>query len=663
MSKYDTIHFGVDYYPEHWPEERWETDAKLMSEMGVQVVRMAEFAWHKMEPAEGKYDFDWLEHAISLLGQYNIKTILGTPTAAPPAWMANKYPEILPVDRQGHRRGFGGRHHDCQSNALYREKCQNITINMAEKFAGNPNVIGWQIDNELGNGHDDLCHCESCRQAFQVWLMKKYNTIEELNRAWGTAFWSQEYNDFEEIFTPAFTVVGENPSQMLDWKCFHSDLILDFAKNQTDILRMMAPNQFITHNYMGFSDLVSYYDLGKELDFVSHDQYPLGYWVKERSFPEYELAATLDVVRSFKNKPFWIMEQEAGITGWDKMGRLPKPGQLPKWALQSVAHGADCIVFFRWRSCAMGTEQYWHGVLPHSGEPGRNYNELSEMIHGIYPVMEEIKGAMPVNDVGIVFSYRQKYAITIQAQTQDFNYYDTIMSYYDSLYKKNVSADFLPPEGDFEKYKLLIAPLQYLMNPELEDKYMSYVENGGNLVLTMRTGVKDENNLCMTESALPGRLSKLTGGKVYEYDCIGKDTTIEVGAKNDSGRATFWADIVTCDEDTENFASYNEEFYKGEACITCHTYGKGRCWYVGTLPDDKLMNLFMTEALERAGVVSIDCESGIEITERTKDGVSYVFVINHNDTETTFENSFGEVIYGENRNMLKPYEVRVIRRK
>lgn len=224
------IHFGVDYYPEHWQRDRWETDAELMKEMGLTVVRMAEFSWHKLEPQEGKYDFAWLDDAIDLLGRYGIRTIVGTPTAAPPAWMANRYPEILPVDREGRIRGFGGRHHDCQSNAVYRGFVRKIVTAMAVHYKDNPNVIGWQPDNELGNSHHDLCMCESCRKNFQGWLEKKYGTVDRLNEAWGNAFWSQEYNEFSEVFTPRITVTGENPSAMLDWKCFCSDLIVDFMK-------------------------------------------------------------------------------------------------------------------------------------------------------------------------------------------------------------------------------------------------------------------------------------------------------------------------------------------------------------------------------------------------------------------------------------------------
>ena len=408
------IHFGVDYYPEHWPRERWETDVQLMKEMGVQVVRMAEFSWFKMEPTLGEFHFEWLEEAIALLDSYGIKTILGTPTAAPPAWIVRKNPEIQPIDREGRRRYFGGRHHDCQSNPVYRAHIKRFVTAFAKCFANNPGVIGWQIDNELGNSHGDLCMCTSCQQLYQKWLKRKYGTIEALNDAWGTTFWSQGYNDFIQIGTPMITAVGENPSAMLDWKCYCSDLIVNFADWQAEIIRNICPNHFITHNFMCFDNKVDYYDLAGLLDFVSNDIYPAGHWQKQPHQPESELAASHDVVRGYKKKSFWMMEQQSGMAGWEIMGRALEPGQMSAWAMQSVAHGADAVIFFRWRACAMGTEQYWHGILGHSGKPGRIYNEVKKLTQTFTKYMEDFEGSMPCPEVAIVHNFRQNYALDIQ---------------------------------------------------------------------------------------------------------------------------------------------------------------------------------------------------------------------------------------------------------
>ncbi len=658
----EKLHFGVDYYPEHWERERWDTDAALMQKMGIQMVRMAEFSWHKLQPAEDIFDFGWLDEAIELLGKYGIYTIVGTPTAAPPAWMIHKHPDILPVDRQGRVRGFGGRHHDCQSNPVYREYIRKLVTQMAKHYGDNPYVIGWQPDNELGNSHQELCTCDHCRQRFQAWLRKKYGTTAALNQSWGTAFWSQEYNDFAEVPAPRLTVTGENPSAMLDWKRFCSDLIVDFTGEQTEIIRTYAKNQFITHNYMGFADKVNYYKLGELLDFVSHDQYPGGFYLPETPHEKnHILAATLDVVRSYKNQPFWIMEQQSGITGWETMGRAPEPGQLSAWAMQSIAHGADAVVFFRWRTCAMGTEQYWHGILPHSGNPGRRYEELQEFIHEMQPLMDNLQNSMIKSEAGIVFSFEQEYAFQIQPHHRDLSYTGQIQKYYRALYEQNIPVDFVPADGDFQKYRLLIAPLQYLMSPELEDKYMEYVRQGGHLVLTMRTGVKDMNNLCMTEFELPGRLSQLAGVEVLDYDCL-RDDEVNVLFEGESLQAYIWSDLMRLLPGTKVLASYNSQFYAGEPCVTEHSYGKGICYYVGTQPGDVLMDKFMAQICRKAGVNSIlPPVAEVECTIRENDKERFLFVINHARETKNYQVLQGwKLIKGRQVGSLEAFETQIL---
>lgn len=648
------IHFGTDYYPEHWPGERWETDARLMQEMGIQVVRMAEFSWHRMEPAEGCYDFDWLEETAELLGTYGIKIILGTPSAAPPAWIINQYPEILPVDRQGRRRGFGGRHHDCQSNEVYRRYILKMVTAMAERFADNTNIIGWQIDNELGNSHGDLCTCSSCRRSYQRWLQNKYQDVESLNRKWGTAFWSQEYNDFSEVFTPQITVTGENPSAMLDWKCFHSDLIVEFQQQQIDILRRICPNQFITHNCMGFADTVNYFDLNRNLDFASHDQYPECIDTKQENHIS---AAALDITRGFKKQTYWIMEQQSGITGWQVMSRAPKPGQLAAWAEQSIAHGADAIVFFRWRTCTIGTEQYWHGILPHSGAPGRRYQELREMIQRLAPYMDEMEGSMPKAHAAIVFSYRQEYALQIQPNHPELNYVSQLLQYYKEFYKRNIAVDFVEDTDDLSSYRLVVAPLQYLMTPELSRRYTDYVENGGKLILTMRTGVKDEHNICMSERELPGSLGDLCGIEIPDYDCL-RGTAVQVSYRGKSYTATKWSDIITL-KGAEESAAYASEFYQGSPCITRNAYGAGTAYYIGTEPTEELLEMVMGDIIADAELTGLgEADPGVELMMRERENRKWFFAINYNDHPAGYCVPEGlQMVFGEKAGNLEGFEM------
>ena len=628
--------FGVDYYPEHWPRERWAVDARMMHEMGVGIVRMGEFSWAMFEPEEGRFDFSVLDEAIELLAAQGIDVILGTPTAAPPAWIIERNPEIQPTDWHGHQRFFGGRHHDCQSNPVYREHIRRYVTAFAAHFADNPAVVGWQVDNELGNSHGDLCYCESCERRFRLWLQEKYGTIDEVNRAWGTAFWSQGYPDFEHIRAPKITAAwGQNPSHDLDWRRFSSDLVCEFHRFQADILRAAAPDKFITHNLMGFSSKPSYYALGEQLDFAAHDQYPGGHFhAKQDEYRADFHAAELDFIRAVKQKPFWIMEQQSGITGWEVLGRTPRPGQLGLWAMQCVAHGADTIVFFRWRSCPMGTEQYWHGLLPHSGRPGRYFREVEAFMKQYAPLLRQLQGALPQAGVGILRSYDQEYAFQIQPHHPQHRYIQHLMTYYKALHRANIPTDFVGEHHDWSKYRVLIAPLQFLMTGEHMQKLCDYVAGGGRLVLTWRSGIKDGTNLCHTGGRVPAQFEQLTGVLLEEYDCL-RETDGLVHWDGEAYPCTQWCDVLT-PVSARPVAEYAHEFYAGTPAITRNAYGEGECWYVGTTMSDELADRFIAGLCDAAGIAPLmTTPHGVEAVRRVKDGCTWLFLLNHNGQAET----------------------------
>ncbi len=630
MKKYQ---FGVDYYPEHWPKERWPIDAQMMKDMGIQIVRMAEFSWQLFEPSEGDFHFEVLDDAIAVLAKEGIDVILGTPTAAPSAWIIEKNPEIQPIDSRGQQLFFGGRHHDCQSNPAYRAHIKRFVTAFAAHFASNPAVVGWQVDNEFSNSQLDLCYCPSCEGRFRTWLKEKYGTIEALNKAWGTYFWSQGYDCFEQIHGPRISPSGgRNPSQSLDWKRFTSDLVCEFHQFQADILRAAAPNKFITHNMMGFHPKPNYYELGKQLDFASHDQYPGGHFKGDHvSYDADAQASSLDFARGMKQQSFWIMEQQSGITGWEILGRAPQPGQIPLWAMQSVAHGADTIVFFRWRSCAGGAEQYWHGILPHNGVPGRYHREISEMMHKYAPLLKEISGSVPKAEVAILRSYDQEWAIQEQPHHPDHSYYPHLLTYYRALHRMNVPVDFIGEHIDYAKYKVLIAPLQFLMTPEHASKLRSYVQGGGRLLLTWRSGVKDGTNLCHTEGAVPCLVDDLMGVQVAEYDCL-RDVEGLVSYNGREYPCQYWCDVLDLTT-AAPVASYAHEFYAGSPAITVNAYGDGRAYYVGTTMSRELALSFLGEVCQEAGVQPLlDTPFGVEAAHRMADGKRVLFLLNHNRT-------------------------------
>lgn len=619
--------FGVDYYPEHWPRERWRTDARMMRGMGITIVRMAEFSWAKWEPKEGEFHFEELDEVIDILAAEGIDCILGTPSAAPPAWIIEETPEIQPLDSKLQRHHFGGRHHDCQSNARYREHIRRFVTAFARHFSGNPHVVGWQIDNELGNSHGDLCFCPSCEGRFRQWLRDRYGTIERLNACWGTAFWSQTYDSFEQITAPRVTAAGHNPSQELDWKRFCSDLVLDFHQMQADILRREAPRQWITHNLMGFSQKVDYFKLGDQLDFTSQDQYPGGHFVGPDAADGVPQAAELDFIRSLKHKPFWIMEQQSAITGWEIVGRTPKPGQLGLWAMQSIAHGADTVVFFRWRSCPMGTEQYWHGILPHNGKPGRYYRELKTFMSENRPLLEGIQGSLPHPEAAILFSYDQYNALSIQPHHPELHYAGHLLTYYRGLHRQNIPVEFVREQDDWSGYQVLIAPLQFIVTPALSEKLHQYVRHGGTLVLDMRSGVKDESNLAYTEGDMPALLNDLCGAHVVEYDCL-----LNAHGRIRWGEQSYgcekWCDLLETDG-AETLAVYDSEFYAGTPAICRNRFGEGTVYYVASEMSPELAERFAQELKRQASLHSVlETPDGVEATIREKDGKQFVFLMN-----------------------------------
>jgi beta-galactosidase len=625
--------FGVDYYPEHWPQDRQETDIVLMKKMGLQVVRLAEFSWHKMEPSEGVFDFDWLEQVLPLLDKYDIKVVLGTPTAAPPAWLVEKHPDILPVDSRGRVRGFGGRHHDCQSNPVYRDYVYKIVTAMTERFGTDPRIAGWQTDNEFGNSHEDFCHCSHCRNAFQSWLRDKYCSVDKLNETWGTYFWSQTYDHFEQIPTPKLSPNSHNPSLLLDWKRFRSDLIVDFQKIHTDIIRKNSPGKFITHNFMSFFNVADYFDLARDLDFVSHDQYITGYWIDPEGMSPAELGAVLDHTAGFKNKPFWVMEQQAGQTGWETMGRTPKKGQLALWAFQSIAHGADTVVFFRWRTCTVGTEQYWHGILPHNGVPGRRYDELAAFIKEISPFMPDFEGALNGAEAAILHSYEQNWALEIQPHNSDLDYMEISTDFYEALHERNIPVSFIPSDADFSAFKLIIAPLMFLDLSGVAEKLDMYVKEGGHVVLTPRTGVKTYNNTVQTGAPLPGPYKEMLGLEILDYDCL-RDALVDIGSKD--GKGKYWWDEITAVSADVYLPAEGKE-HTGEPSIAKNRYGNGLAWYMATFPDKELLRRMTGMWIDEAGLTPLDTTpEGVELVRRRATDSDYLFVLNHTENNQKY---------------------------
>ncbi len=605
-----------------------------MAEAGVNVVRLAEFAWSLLEPGPGRFDFDWLDRALEVLQAHGIRAVLGTPTASPPPWVMAMLPEAYRVLASGQRQTYGNRREYCPTHPGYRERGRIITQAMAEHYANHPAIRGWQIDNELG-GH---CFCSLCQAGFQGWLQDQYGTLDTLNAAWGTAFWSHVYTAWSQIPAPLQTGGVPNPGLDLDYRRFMSDTYVRFQQEQVDILRRICPNHLITHNFMGFHfDGIDYFDLAQTLDVVAWDNYRRTAWSLDRDVKPAHGALGHDTMRGLKGQNFWLMEQQAGCGGWQEVGVIPRPGEMRLWTYQAIAHGAEAIIYFRWRTARFGTEQYWHGVLDHHGQPRRRYREFRTIGSELKQVGEQLLGAVSRPQVAMVLSYDTRFAFQGQPNHNDFKYPELLASYYEALHRRNVGVDIVPPTADLSRYRLVLAPALHVLGQGAASNLRRYVERGGILVVTARTGVKDEAN-SVVNLPLPGLLADVCGVEVDEYDALHLDAKVPLelalpgsAPPAQAVHAWLWCDVLT-PTTAQTVACYRGEYYAGRAAITLNRFGQGQAVYVGTLGDEDLIDTVVDWALGMASVLpALTTPDGVEAVERWKEGRRLLFLLNHAD--------------------------------
>ena len=627
------FYFGADYYPEHWPESRWETDAQMMREAGFNVVRLAEFAWSMLEPQDNVFDFAWLDRAMEILARYDIKVVLGTPSATPPPWLWYKIPDIALVDQNGVAREFGSRREYSPTNAAYRQHAVRVARAMGEHYGANPQVIGWQIDNEFG----ERCYAPGTRQAFQHWLQAQYGSLEALNECWGTRFWSHVYSDWSQIPVPVRRVHGQhNPSLHLDYLRFMSQVYVEFQQLQVDALREVCNAvQFITHNFMGFRyPNINYFDLAQSLDLVTWDNYPRGFWITTAEIAPAPLALGHSAMRSLKKQNFWVMEQQSGQGAWDILPPMTRPGEIALWAYQAIAHGADGIVFFRWRTCRFGTEQYWHGILDHDGQGRRRYAEVRAMGQQLARIGDLIAGSEVRAKAAILQSYDSRFAFQIQQNNPAFSYEGHIADYFGAFHAANVSVDIISPDDELDAYALVIVPALYITEEDTVRRFEAFAQRGGTLVVTARSGVKDHTNI-VVDVPLPGLWMPLCGVEVQEYDSLLHDEQRAIhftaANMNGGGKATVWCDILT-PTSAEVLARYAEDFYTGQAAVTCNRIGEGNVIYVGTLGNQALVSGIVSYAAKLSGVKSLmNTPPQVEVTARWQSDERLLFVLNHDD--------------------------------
>lgn len=597
-----------------------------MREAGLDLVRLAEFAWCRMEPEEGRYEFEWLERAISTLSAEGIQVVLGTPTATPPAWLHERYPELYPADPRGYRLGFGTRLQRCLGNETMRAYSRRITEAMVNRFADNPAVIGWQTDNEF---EANLCYCDDCARRFREWLRRRYGTLDALNEAWGTVFWSQEYGSWSQVPLPWVARCGQahSPSLWLEYRRFASETACEFHRDQAAIIRRLAPHHFITHNLMGLHDSMDYFALGADLDFVSWDNYPGGDWHEDR-----DAGMVHDVMRGVKQRNFWVMEEQSGITGWERMGARPSPGQIRMWAWQAIAHGADAVVFFRWRSCLYGTEQYWHGILNHDGLPRRRYHEIAGLAKEVAELSEALDDSIVKSRVAILNSYEQNWALQIQPQVDGLGWWKQVRLFHNALGRRALGGDIVSIAADLATFQAVFVPSWYILTEADAEKLAAYVRDGGTLVLNPRAGVKTTHNTCRP-APLPTLLAEVAGVEVDDYSPIWSEGPLVRMTDGREFGANVWADYLAL-KGAEAIALWEHAHFPGEPAATRNAYGKGVCYYLGTIGEPAFYEAVVALIVDDLHLPTLEgIPLGVDVRVRRKGTERYVFFVNQTDEE------------------------------
>lgn len=607
---------GVCYYPEQWPEDRWAIDARQMVASGLSIVRIAEFAWALMEPSPGVYEWAWLDRAIAVLSEAGLQVVLGTPTATPPAWLTAAAPDILRVDANGRRRRHGSRRQACVNQPAYRAAGARIVQAMADRYGADQRVIGWQIDNEFGGGKTARCYCPICAAEFRAWLRARYGSPATLNAAWGAVFWSQTYSDWDQVQPPDEAIDKPNPSQVLDYYRFSSDSYVRFQQEQIDILRPRTGG-FITTNFMGLYRDLDQFDLAAPLDFVTWDNYPTGNPERWRGllYPPGEDTKRDDPVyaydvgdativsmahaltRGLKDRPFWVMEQQAGLINWGEINPGIRPGTVRLWTWHALAEGAEACVYFRWRPTLFAQEQYHAGLLRHDGESAQGLREV-ERLRDEGALLATIAAEPFKAEVALLMDFDDLWAIELQPQRRGFGYLRHLYLYYRTLLQLGVAVNLVPYDADLSGYRLVLAPTVHLPDEGLARRVADYVRAGGHLLLGVRSGFKTPTNL-VTDQPLPGVLRGLAGVTVTSWQSLPDDVGLPLttSVPGLAGPATVWYETLET-ETAEPLGHYGS----GEIALALNALGAGRVMTMGWYPTPAQAQAMLRYLLDEAGV-------------------------------------------------------------
>lgn len=620
------MQLGVCYYPEHWPAHQWESDARRMAELGIARVRIAEFAWSRMEPEPGRYEWAWLDDAIETLARHGLKIVLGTPTASPPKWLVDQHPEILPVTRDGTVMQFGSRRHYDLSSPIYREHCARIVGEMVRRYGDHPAVVAWQTDNELGC-HDTVpTYTQAALQRFRQWLAGRYETIGALNTAWGNVFWSMEYRHFDEIDLPQCTPTDLNPSHVLDFRRFQSDEVASFHALQAELIRAHAPGRDLLHNFMGFFTAFDHYVFARHgLDVAAWDSYPVPRtevlplaeadkhrWART-GHPDVS-AFSHDLYRGIGNGRMWVMEQQAGPVNWAPWNPVPQPGAVRLWTWEAFAHGAELVSYFRWRQCPYAQEQMHSGL--HAPD-----NTLSQGGREVAQVGEELRALGAPRDVkkhapvALLFDYEADWVVAAQPHGADFDYQHHVFEWYSALRSLGLDVDIVSAHADVAGYRLVVAPTL----PILPDSVIAQIERGAShWIFGPRTGSKT-GSFAIAPELPPGKLQSVLPVRIAEVESLRPSIRPAIRFEGTEGHGLRWRDHAQPGTGADVLARFDD----GVPALLRH----GRVNLVTACFDQAMLRAIVARCVRDAGIESILLPEGLRL--RTRGPLR--FAINYSD--------------------------------
>ncbi|WP_018883556.1 beta-galactosidase [Paenibacillus massiliensis] len=632
-SKLPKVFYGGDYNPEQWSKDIHTEDLRLFKLAGIDMATINVFAWAKNQPDESTYHFEWLDELIESLYANGVYVCLATSTAAHPAWMAKRYPDVLRVDADGRKRKFGGRHNSCPNSPTYRKYAERMAERLAERYQNHPAVLVWHVSNEYGGE----CYCEHCEAAFRVWLKKRYGTVENLNRAWNTSFWGHTFYDWDEIVLPSNLSEhwGNNKSNFqgisLDYSRFNSDSLLECYLLEYHAIKRRIPDSIITTNLMGFYKELDYFKWAQHLDIVSWDSYPA------LDTPFSFTAMAHDLMRGLKDgQPFMLMEQTPSQQNWMPYNSLKRPGVMRLWSYQSIAHGADTVLFFQLRRSIGACEKYHGAVIEHVGhEHTRVFREVTQLGAELKALGDTLLDASVPSRAAIIFDWDNWWAIEKSSgPTVALKYLEQIHKYYKAFFDQHVQVDIISPSTEFTKYDIVVAPVLYMVKEGVAGRLEHFVEQGGTFLTTFFSGIVDEHDL-VTLGGYPGKLRKLLGIWVEEIDALLPTQKNRIVMKEKTGvlEGAYPCGLL-CDllhtEGADTIAVYGEDFYQGMPALTRNRWGNGAAWYMATDPDQEFLNGLLTHICTELGIgAPITAPDSVEISVRSKEGTDYIFVMNH----------------------------------